>query len=135
MDTENQYIELLQKVKSQIIGESSNYKKLVTLIENTQMVDFLLNISTFEKISFHINKQHLEILPEISIDKLSLVYPESFDVRIPIRLSGYYLIKYPNSQYEIPKQIPLFRIEYCCIMVSDNNNYLFKNEHIRLLEE
>lgn len=126
---------VVKLIKSRIFNPENNYKKLVGLIENSHLEKNLLNISAFKKISFQINRDQINDLSSPTFERLSLVYPPSFECVFPIRLSGSFLVKYPTSTVVFPMQLPAFWIEYIVIIVENKDTYFFKNEHIRLLEK
>lgn len=126
--------QIVKIVKSRILDTESNYYILSELIENAHLENKLLNISTFEKISFHLNPDKIITNITPSVERFSLVFPPSYECTFPIRLEGHYLVKYPSSNVALPMQIPAFTIEYIVILVKDQDSFQLKHEHIRLSE-
>ncbi len=135
MNVDIQLEKLVKLVKSRIIDPKNNYEKLIELIENAHLENTLLNISTFEEVSFHVNHDQVEISLTPSVERLSLVYPPSFECTFSIQLAGHFLVKYPSSNAALPMQLSAFLIEYIVIVVLDQDSYHLKHEHIRLPEK
>jgi hypothetical protein len=135
MKVDIQLDKVVKLIKSRIIDPENNYELLRGLIENAHLEEALLNISTFEKISFFIYKDQIDVSLTPSVERLSLVFPPSFECIYPIRLTGHYLVKYPSSSVALPVQLPAFKIDYNVIIVLDQDSYRFKQEHVRLSEK
>jgi len=135
MDATDQNNELIKIVKSLIQGDANRYRRLESLIEKAQLEKSLVNISSFEKISFHINKKRVIFLPDCSVHRLSLVHPPSYEITLPIQIAGYYYVKYANSNVKLPMQLPIFSIIYSCIAIKQKSSFLFQNEEVKLLDE
>lgn len=123
---------LVKLIKSRIINPENNYVRLNGLIENAQLEKIILNISTFEQISFHINRDQVDDSLPPTFERLSLVRPPSFECVFPIQLAGHFMVKYPSSSVALPVKLSAFWIEYVAILVEKKDTYHFKNEHIRL---
>ncbi len=134
MSVENELKKIVKVVNSRIIDPENNYVKLVGLIENAHIENKLLNISSFEQISFNLYQDQIDFSITPNIERLSMVHPPSFECIFPILLSGYYLVKYPTSSMALPMQLSAFLIEYVVILIQDKDTYHFKNEHVRLSE-
>jgi hypothetical protein len=135
MEASDQNNELIKIVKSLIQGDANRYSRLESLIEKAQLEKSLLNISSFENISFHINKKQVIFLPDEEIHRLSLVHPPSYEVNLPIQVAGYYYVKYSNSNVKLPMQLPIFSVLYSCIAIKQKKSFLFQNEEVKLLGE
>lgn len=126
--------QIVKLVKSRILDTESNYYVLSELIENAHLENKLLNISAFEKISFHLNPNKVITNNTPIVERFSLVFPPSFECTFSIYIEGHYLVKYPSSNVALPMQIPVLAIEYIAILVKDKDSFQFKHERIRLSE-
>ncbi len=132
MNVDIQPEKVVKLIESRIINPENNYEKLIGLIENAHLENPLLNISTFEKISFHINPDQVEAYLTPTFERLSLVHPPSFECVFPIRLAGHFMVKYPSSSVALPMQLSALLIEYVVLLIQDQDTFRFKQEHVRL---
>jgi len=135
MSVELELKQIVKLVNSRIIDPENKYVKLVDLIKDAHLENKLLNISSFEQISFNVYHDQIDFSIAPIIERLSMLFPPSFECVFPILLSGYYMVKYPTSSVALPMQLSGFLIEYVVILIQDENTYHFKNEHIRLSEK
>jgi len=86
-----------------------------------------------ESIAFRIDPEHVEPLKSPKIDRLSLVYPESYEFDWQLSVSGYFLVKYKSFSQPLPQHTEPFVISYSGIIVLDKSDFKFKNEWVQLI--
>lgn len=128
----------VEAINEQIIkiisDKQSGFARLNILLRKAGIEKRLLNISTYEKASFFPDTRKIKQLNQLRLDRLSLVYPPSFDFSLRFEISGHFIIKYKSADVNLPKSIDPFIIDYTGIVVIRDNGYEIKNESVQFVE-
>jgi hypothetical protein len=120
---------------NRIADKGEKFQRLKNLIEIAHIEKQLISISTFEEIFFVPDIENIRIISPPTIDRLTLVHPPSFSYSVEIQVSGFYRIKYKQTNVALPIKVEPFIIQYTGILVEKSENFEFRNEAIRLVQD
>jgi len=126
-------IDLRSALHERILNKQQRYKFLERLINAARVDTDLLKVSSCESIVFRIDPEHVEPLKSPKIDRLTLVFPESWEFDWQLSVTGYFLVKYKSLSQPLPKHIEPFIISYSGIIILDKSDIKFKNEWVQLI--
>lgn len=124
---------LVALVQERILKKNNGQFILEQLINQAELGKELLRAVATQGTEFTLIPQLVRILVEPKIERLTLVYPESFYFETSLKLSGYFKIKYKTLAQTIPKQVEPFTIVYSGIVITEKESIRFKNERVWLI--
>jgi len=124
---------LMSAIQDRVLNRQQGCKFLEQLINAARLDKALLKVSSCESIIFRINPELVHQQKPLTFDRLTLVYPESFEFYWQLTVSGYFLVKYKSLPQPLPQQLEPFSVGYSGIIILDSNSFRFKNERVQLV--
>ena len=78
--------------------------------------------------------ENLKRINALQIDRLTLVYPPSFEFSMDYQVSGHFNVRYNTASNILPILIKPFIVIYSGIIIPKGDHFELKNEKIRIKE-
>jgi len=119
-------------IKERINDLENGSQRLKALLATAEIEKDLLNIATYENISFCTNGNSVKQVGNIEFDRLSMVHPPSFVFSVKLQIAGYFNVKYKSAKTSLPMHIEPFDVNYSGIAIQHENELEIKNESIKV---
>jgi hypothetical protein len=129
--TENISKLILARAKDKETG----YAWLKHLIQSAHPEKELLPVSSYEFADFQPKDDDIQMVTQPKFERLSLVYPPSWEFSVIYSVSGVFNVKYKLANIPLPFKKEPFLINYTGIIVQHENVFEFKNESVKILRE
>lgn len=126
--------EFSKQVLKNLIGTKFGIKRFSDLLQLACLEKNLLQISNYESAEFFLHREQIKPLHNPKIDRLSLVYPPSYEFSIDYQICGHFKVKYNSASSPLPVQVKQFIVNYSGILIPHDDNFEIKNEKIKIKE-
>ena len=130
---------LSQEVFSKLVLENlmsneSGLNRFNDLLQQAKLEKKLLQISSYKSAEFILKAENLKRINALQIDRLTLVYPPSFEFSMDYQVSGHFNVRYNTASNILPILIKPFIVIYSGIIIPKGDHFELKNEKIRIKE-
>lgn len=122
------------QIRGRILEKVSESLVIEQLIDQAGLCYQLLNVGSDQQSKFSLSLPLQDLSTRPKIERLTLVYPQSFAFEWRIKISGYFNLSYSSLTKTIPHPVEPFMLIYSGIIVPNAESANFKNEKVELIE-
>lgn len=123
---------LVAPVQKRLLAKKGKSILLERMINEAGLAEYLLAVTRFKKAVFILSPGEIQSIHPPKIERLSMVFPVSFEFEWDILVKGYYQVRYRNLPNPLPQQIDPFRVRYTSVVTPSESGLSIKNERITL---
>ena len=114
-----------------IFREMDGRNFLEVLIDSARLFESQLKITAFESITFTIDRDLVKPLKPPELQRLVMVFPESFEFQWLLSVSGYFMVTYKRFGSALPHRMEGLPVIYSGILIPRKDELVFKSECVR----
>ena len=114
-----------------IFREVDGRNFLEVLIDSARLHESRLKLTAFETITFTIDRDLVKPLKPPEIQRLVMVFPESFEFQWLLSVSGYFKVTYKRFGSALPHRLEALPVIYSGILIPGRDRLVFRGECVR----
>ena len=115
-----------------LVSNESGLNRFNDLLQQAKLEKTLLQISSYKSAEFILKTENLKRISGPQIDRLTLIYPPSFEFSMDYQVSGHFNVKYNTASNTLPILVKPFIVTYSGIIIPKGDHFELKNEKIRI---
>lgn len=124
---------LVTPVQKRLFSLEGETIVLEKLINAANLAEYLFTVAHFKSAEFCLSADGIKAVNPPTIDRLSMVYPVSFEIEWDLWVSGYFKVQYAAIPNPLPHRVNPFKIRYNCIITPTERDAVVRNERVALL--
>lgn len=115
-----------------LMSSESGLSKFNNLLQHAKPEKKLLQISSYKSAEFVLKTENLKQKSSPQIDRLTLIYPPSFEFSMDYEVSGHFNVRYNTASNTLPILMKPFIVTYSGMIIPKGDHVELKNEKIRI---